>query len=199
MAPPEQASCQTLTVPILPSFCLQIETATRNAPCFQKPQHEPMGEIIMNRTASAQWQGSLKNGRGSLTSESGVLSETVYSFRTRFEDGVSGTNPEELIAAAHAGCFSMALSHELSQWQLTPDWIETRATVSLEQGAHGWSIDHIHLDVSARVPGVSVEKFEKAAKTAKEYCPVSRLLKAEISLETHLDQAEANRDAEMSS
>jgi lipoyl-dependent peroxiredoxin len=151
----------------------------------------------MDRSASAQWQGSLKNGRGSLSTGSGALSELTYSFKNRFEEGVTGTNPEELIAAAHAGCFSMALSNEISQTQMTADWIETRATVSFGQGAHGWSIDRVHLDVSARVPGMGFEKFEKAAQTAKTNCPVSRALKVEITMDTHLDSAEANRDAEM--
>ncbi len=151
----------------------------------------------MDRSASVRWQGSLKNGRGSISTESGTLSEVPYAFVNRFEEGVTGTNPEELIGAAHAGCFSMSLAHEISQWEMTPDWIETRATVSLDKGAHGWSIDRIHLDVSARVPGISFEKFEKAAQTAKANCPVSRLLKAEITMDTHLDTAEANRDAEM--
>lgn len=151
----------------------------------------------MNRTASAQWQGSLKNGRGSLTTQSGTLSEVAYSFRTRFADEV-GTNPEELIAAAHAGCFSMALSNELAQLELTPDWIETEAIVTLDQGARGFHISHIHLDVSARVPGASREKFDRAAQTAKENCPISQALKAvEITMDTDLDQADANRDAEM--
>lgn len=151
----------------------------------------------MKRTASAQWQGSLKQGKGTLSTESGVLSETPYSFRTRFEPEMTGTNPEELIAAAHAGCFSMALSNELQQAQLTPDWIETEAAVSFEQGTQGFHISNVHLDVSARVPGATMEKFERAAQTAKINCPVSKVLKAEITMEVHLDQAESNRDAEM--
>ncbi len=150
----------------------------------------------MKRSATAQWQGSLKNGKGTLTTESGVLSETPYSFHTRFENQ-KGSNPEELIAAAHAGCFSMALSNELQQLELTPEWIETEAAVSLEQGAQGWEISAVHLNVSARVPGISREKFEKAAQTAKAGCPVSKLLKAEITMDVQLDQAEANRDAEL--
>jgi osmotically inducible protein OsmC len=150
----------------------------------------------MKRRASAQWQGSLKNGKGSLTTGSGVLSEVPYSFRTRFENE-PGTNPEELIAAAHAGCFSMALSLELQKALLSPDWIETEATLTLDEGAQGWSISSLHLDVSARVPYATLEKFERAAQTAKDNCPVSKVLKAEITMETHLDFAEANRDAEM--
>lgn len=150
----------------------------------------------MKRTASAQWQGSLKQGKGILSTGSQTLSEVPYSFRMRFEDQL-GTNPEELIAAAHAGCFSMSLSGELAQVQLTPDWIETAASVDFEKGPHGWDISHIHLDVSARVPGATVEKFEKAAQSAKANCPVSRALNTNITMETHLDLAEVNRDAEM--
>jgi osmotically inducible protein OsmC len=151
---------------------------------------------FMKRSATAQWQGAFKNGKGTLSTESGALSETPYSFHARFENQ-KGSNPEELIAAAHAGCFSMALSNELQQLELTPDWIETKASVSLEQGVQGWSISTVHLEVSARVPGASVEKFERAAQTAKMGCPVSKLLKAEITMETRLDQAGVNRDAEL--
>jgi osmotically inducible protein OsmC len=150
----------------------------------------------MKRTASAQWQGSFKNGKGILSTQSRALSEVPYSFHNRFENE-PGTNPEELIAAAHAGCFSMALSNELGQIGLTPDWIETEASVSFDQGVQGWHVSSIHLDVSARVPGASVEKFERAAQTAKIGCPISKLLKVDVTMEIHLDQAESNRDAEM--
>jgi lipoyl-dependent peroxiredoxin len=139
----------------------------------------------MDRKASAEWSGGLKDGTGSLTTPSGVLSGTPYSFRTRFEQE-PGTNPEELIGAAHAGCFSMALSGELDKAGLTAKWIRTDATVHLETGADGPRIDRVHLKVEANVPGADVAAFEKAAQAAKAGCPVSRLLNADISMEARL-------------
>ena len=142
----------------------------------------------MERTASAVWNGSLKEGKGTITTQSGVLSEAPYSFVTRFENG-KGTNPEELIAAAHAGCFTMALSAQLGTMNFTPQTLRTSAKLTLEKLDAGWTISKIHLDVSARVPGISASAFESAAASAKANCPVSRLLKAEITMDAHLEQA----------
>ena len=140
----------------------------------------------MERTASAVWNGSLKEGRGTITTQSGVLSDAPYSFVTRFENG-KGTNPEELIAAAHAGCFTMALSAQLGTMNFTPQSLRTSAKLTLEKLDAGWTISKIHLDVSARVPGISASAFESAAASAKANCPVSRLLKAEITMDAHLE------------
>ncbi len=140
----------------------------------------------MKRSASAQWKGSLESGQGSLTSDSGVLSSTPYSFRARFEDE-KGTNPEELIAAAHAGCFSMALSMILGEHDLTPERIDTRADVRLEKKDDGPAITKVHLHCRAAVPGANAEAFAEAAATAKENCPVSKLLTAEISMDAALE------------
>lgn len=139
----------------------------------------------MNRKATAIWNGGLKDGKGTISTESGALKQTQYSFGTRFENG-AGTNPEELIAAAHAGCFSMALSGQLAGAGLTAEKIETTATVSLEKLAEGWTINKIHLDVAARIPGADKGKFDAAAAAAKAGCPISRLLKAEITMEARL-------------
>jgi osmotically inducible protein OsmC len=142
----------------------------------------------MERTASAVWNGSLKEGKGTITTQSGVLSDAPYSFVTRFENG-KGTNPEELIAAAHAGCFTMALSAQLGTMNFTPQTLRTSAKLTLEKLDAGWTISRIHLDVSARVPGIAASAFESAAASAKANCPVSRLLKAEITMDAHLEQA----------
>ena len=142
----------------------------------------------MERTASAVWNGSLTEGKGSITTQSGVLSDAPYSFVTRFENG-KGTNPEELIAAAHAGCFTMALSAQLGTMNFTPQSLRTSAKLTLEKLDAGWTISKIHLDVSARVPGISASAFESAAASAKANCPVSRLFKAEITMDAHLEQA----------
>jgi lipoyl-dependent peroxiredoxin len=140
----------------------------------------------MKRNASAEWRGGLKDGKGSISTDSGVLSNTQYSFSTRFEEG-KGTNPEELIAAAHAGCFSMALSGQLGNAGLTADSIKTTAAVTLEKTDAGFTITKVHLDVSAKVPGASQEAFTTAANNAKAGCPVSRLLKAEITMNARLE------------
>ncbi|HXN25120.1 MAG TPA: OsmC family protein [Candidatus Dormibacteraeota bacterium] len=140
----------------------------------------------MNRKASAVWNGGLKDGKGTISTESGVLKQTQYSFGTRFENG-PGTNPEELIAAAHAGCFSMALSGQLAGAGLTAEKIATTATVSFEKLADGWTINKIHLDVAARIPGADKGKFDAAAAAAKAGCPISRLLKAEITMAARLE------------
>ena len=139
----------------------------------------------MVRKASAVWKGSLKEGKGTISSESGVLSNTPYSFSTRFENA-KGTNPEELIAAAHAGCFTMALSAQLGNAGITPETLETTASLTLDKLDAGWSITKIHLDVAARIPGVDKAAFDKAAENAKAGCPVSRLLKAEITMTARL-------------
>lgn len=140
----------------------------------------------MKRKASAVWRGDLKSGRGTISTESNVLKETQYSFGTRFENG-PGTNPEELIGAAHAGCFSMALSAELQKAGFTADTISTTATVTLENHPQtSWTVTRIHLDMTAKVPGIAPEKFNEVANGAKAGCPISRLLKAEISLDAKL-------------
>ncbi len=139
----------------------------------------------MKRKASAEWKGGIMDGRGSITTDSGVLSKTQYSFATRFQNGV-GTNPEELIAAAHAGCFSMALSGILGAAKLTAETINTTATVTIEKQGEGFSITAVHLDVKAKIPGASVEAFNAAAKTAKEGCPVSKVLNARITMDAML-------------
>jgi osmotically inducible protein OsmC len=139
----------------------------------------------MKREASAVWQGALKDGKGAISTASGVLSSTQYSFGTRFENG-AGTNPEELIAAAHAGCFSMALSGQLGNAGLSADRIETTATVTLEKTDAGFTITALHLDVNAAVPGADAQRFAKAAQDARAGCPVSRVLNAAITMEAKL-------------
>ncbi|MGH9643492.1 MAG: OsmC family protein [Terriglobales bacterium] len=139
----------------------------------------------MERKASAVWNGGLKDGKGSVSSASGVLSNTPYSFTTRFEN-TPGTNPEELIAAAHAACFSMALSAQLGGANLKPDSINTSATLTMEKLEAGWTITAVHLEVTAKVPGSSVEAFNKAAQDAKAGCPVSKVLNAKITMNANL-------------
>ncbi len=140
----------------------------------------------MKRKASAEWTGSLKEGNGTISTQSGVLDDTQYSFSTRFEDGI-GTNPEELIAAAHAGCFSMALSGQLGNAGYTAESIRTTATVTLEKQESGFAVTAVHLDVVANVPGADQESFGTEANNAKEGCPISRLLKAEITMAASLE------------
>lgn len=139
----------------------------------------------MQRSASAHWQGGLKDGKGTISSASGVLSNTQYSFSTRFENGI-GTNPEELIAAAHAGCFSMALSAQLGNMGLTADSIDTTAKVSLEKVDGGFGITTVHLELRAKIPGADEAKFMEAANNAKAGCPVSKVLNAKITLDAKL-------------
>jgi osmotically inducible protein OsmC len=141
----------------------------------------------MKRNASAEWKGGLKDGKGTISTDSGVLSNTQYSFSTRFENG-AGTNPEELIAAAHAGCFSMALSGQLALADLTAESIRTIASVRLEKGDAGFAITSVHLEVKARVPGADQGAFDTAANNAKAGCPVSKVLKAEITMDATLEQ-----------
>jgi len=142
--------------------------------------------MLIKKKASAVWNGGLKDGKGTISTESGVLSNAPYGFRTRFE-GVQGTNPEELIGAAHAGCFSMALSAQLGEAGLTAQSIRTAATVTLEKVEGGFSITAVHLDLTAKIPGASKEAFEKAAGNAKAGCPVSKLLNAKITLDAKLE------------
>ena len=144
----------------------------------------------MQHKGSAEWRGGLRDGKGTVSTESGVLKATPYSFGTRFENG-TGTNPEELIAAAHAGCFSMALSGELGKAELTPEEVRTNATVTLEKDETGFTITAVHLDVTARIAGPVADAFNKAAEAAKAGCPVSRLLKADITMETRLEDPSA--------
>jgi osmotically inducible protein OsmC len=140
----------------------------------------------MKRTGSAVWKGGLKDGKGTVSTDSGVLSNTPYSFSTRFEDG-KGTNPEELIAAAHAGCFSMALSAQLGNAGMTAESIATTATVNLEKTDAGFTITAVHLDVKAKIPGADKGAFETAANNAKAGCPVSRVLNAAITMNATLE------------
>lgn len=139
----------------------------------------------MKRTASAVWQGDLKQGHGTISTQSGVLKETRYSFTTRFENG-PGTNPEELIAAAHAGCFSMALSAELGKAGLNPARIATTATLTMDKLDAGWTVTAIHLETNASVPGADAAAFSRVAEAAKAGCPISRLLNAKITLDAKL-------------
>lgn len=140
----------------------------------------------MKRSASAQWKGNLEDGQGTLTTDSGVLTSMPYSFGTRFKDE-KGTNPEELIGAAHAGCFSMALSMILGEKDFTAERIDTKATVQLDEDNGGFAITSVHLHCRAAVPGATAEQFAEAAEAAKENCPVSKLFTAEISLDAALD------------
>jgi osmotically inducible protein OsmC len=140
----------------------------------------------MKRKASAQWQGDLKTGKGAISTESGVLENTRYSFTTRFENG-KGTNPEELVAAAHAGCFTMALSAELGKANLVPGSLRTTATVTLDRVDAGWSITESHLEVVAKIPGASPEAFRKAAEAAETGCPISRLFNTKITMDAKLE------------
>ena len=140
----------------------------------------------MASKASAVWTGSLKEGKGTISTASGVLSDTQYSFSTRFENG-KGTNPEELIAAAHAGCFSMALSAELGKANLTPDTIATNADLTMDKTDAGWTVTKIHLTVKAKIPGTNQAAFETVANAAKAGCPISRLLKATITMDAKLE------------
>ncbi|MBI6951828.1 OsmC family protein [Pseudomonas sp. B21-023] len=139
----------------------------------------------MKKTASAVWQGGLKDGKGQISTESGALKQAPYGFNTRFE-GTPGTNPEELIGAAHAGCFSMALSMMLGEAGFTPERIDTHAEVSLDKQTDGFAITAVHLTLKATVPGASEAQFQEIANKAKAGCPVSKVLNATISLDATL-------------
>lgn len=140
----------------------------------------------MKKTASAHWQGGIKDGKGYLSTQSGALNKTPYGFNTRFEDK-PGSNPEELIGAAHAGCFTMALSKELGEAGMTAEALDTRAEVTLEKDGDGFSITAVHLTLTAKIPGADRDAFEEAVHTAKNGCPVSKLLNAKITLDVTLD------------
>lgn len=142
--------------------------------------------MSIQKKGSAEWQGSLKQGKGTVSTESGVLNQNPYGFNTRFE-GQTGTNPEELIGAAHASCYSMALSMILGEAGLEPESIKTEATVTLEQDDSGFTISAVHLDTTARIPGADQAKFDDAANKAKEGCPVSKLFNARITLDAKLE------------
>jgi osmotically inducible protein OsmC len=139
----------------------------------------------MKRKASANWKGGLKDGKGTISTDSTVLNQTQYSFGTRFESGV-GTNPEELIAAAHAGCFSMALSAELGKAGITPESVDTTATITFDKLENGWTITESNLDVTARIPGGDEKAFQEAANNAKANCPISRVLNTKITMNAKL-------------
>src|SRR5713226_8676982 len=139
----------------------------------------------MERKASAVWKGGLKDGKGTISAPGGVLKDTQYSFTSRFENG-PGTNPEELIAAAHAACFSMALSAQLGGANLTPESISTNVTLTMEKQEAGWTITAVHLDLVAKVPGASAEAFSTGAQSAKAGCPVSKVLNAKITMDAKL-------------
>jgi len=139
----------------------------------------------MKRAATAVWRGGLKDGKGILSTDSGVLSNTPYSFRMRFENE-KGTNPEELIAAAHAGCFAMALSAQLDGAKLTAESLDVKATVTLDKLESGWAITESHLELTAKIPGATQAAFDTAANAAKAGCPVSKLLNAKITLASKL-------------
>jgi lipoyl-dependent peroxiredoxin len=147
---------------------------------------EEIKEASMKRKASAVWEGSLKDGKGSLTTDSGVLSTTPYSFTTRFGEE-KGTNPEELVAAAHAGCFTMALSGQLAASSMVARQIQTTATLTMEKLEAGWSVTQVHLDVLANIPGADRAAFETAANNAKAGCPISRLLNTKITMDARLE------------
>ena len=139
----------------------------------------------MKRTATAVWNGSGKEGKGTLSTQSGVLNSTQYSFTSRFENGI-GTNPEELIAAAHAGCFTMALSFMLGGEGFQPDELNTTATLNLENQDNAWKVTGIHLEVKAKIKEISPKKFQEVADNAKKNCPISRLLNTNITMTANL-------------
>lgn len=140
----------------------------------------------MKRSANAKWQGDLKTGTGSISTDSGVLAAANYSFHTRFEDG-AGTNPEELLAAAHAGCFTMALSNQLAQTGLKAESLETKCTITVERLETGFTVTESLLELKARVPGATREAFDAAAQAAKAGCPVSKLYNTKITLSAVLE------------
>jgi osmotically inducible protein OsmC len=141
---------------------------------------------MIKKSATAEWSGGLKDGIGNITTQTGVLDHAPYGFKARFEDG-PGTNPEELIGAAHAGCFTMALSGKLAEAGMTAEKLTTTATVMMEKTGDSFTINAVHLDLTARIPGADRQAFEDAARKAKEGCPVSKLLNATISLDAKLE------------
>src|ERR1700693_1177544 len=173
---PNQPASRHLAAPNIPF----LNRAESNA--YATAQRK---EAHMDRKASAVWTGGLKDGKGTLSTDSGTLKQTQYSFSTRFENGV-GTNPEELLAAAHAGCFTMALSGQLGKAGMTAQKLETTATVTLAKDGEGFSISKSHLDLVATIPGADKAKFDAAVKAAETGCPVSKLFKAEITVNARL-------------
>jgi osmotically inducible protein OsmC len=168
---------------MLAPYSTRPDEVLARLPRFAYPHDMPYRK---NRSASVIWEGNLRDGIGSMTTESGVLSATQYSFRTRFAEGI-GTNPDELLAASLSGCFSMALARELEGAGFLADRIETTATTSLEDGPEGWGVTRMQLDVHATVPRVSQEAFMKAALIAKTTCPIARLLNTNISMTASLN------------
>ena len=142
---------------------------------------------MIRKSGSAYWHGSIEEGGGTISTQTGMLKEAPYGFKARFEDG-PGTNPEELIGAAHAGCYSMALSLILGQAGLTAESIRTTATVSLDKDGDGFAIKAVHLDVVAKIPGADQAAFDEATTAAKAGCPVSKLLKTDITMDAKLEQ-----------
>src|SRR5690606_23139812 len=141
----------------------------------------------MKKSASAHWEGDLKQGKGTISTQSGALRDNPYGFNTRFEDQ-PGTNPEELVAAAHAGCFSMAFSLMLGEEGFTPDSIDTKATATLEKSGDGFSVTTLALEMEARIPKIDQKQFEEIANKAKAGCPISKLLNANITLKAKLSR-----------
>ncbi|RKF14960.1 OsmC family peroxiredoxin [Roseovarius spongiae] len=139
----------------------------------------------MKRNASAVWQGDLKSGKGVVSTQSGALKDSPYGFNTRFEDA-PGTNPEELVGAAHAGCYAMAMSLALGEKGVTADRIDVKATVTLDEVDDGFAVTKVHLDVSASIPGISEPDFQEVAETTKTSCPISKLLSADITMDAKL-------------
>jgi lipoyl-dependent peroxiredoxin len=162
-------------------YWLTRKTSGNDNHAFNHPRTQNM-----NRTASVVWEGNLREGFGTMCTESGVLFHTQYSFRTRFDEGI-GTNPDELIAASLGGCFSMSLSNELELCGLHPERIDTTATATLEQLVAGWTLTRIQLDVRAKVPHATQSRFIDAALAAKTKCPMARLLNTNISMTARLD------------
>ena len=142
--------------------------------------------MIIKRSGSAYWHGGIKDGSGTISTQTGVLKEAPYGFKSRFE-GAPGTNPEELIGAAHAGCFTMALSLILGEAGLTAESMRTTSTITLESDGPGFSITAAHLELTAKIPGASEEAFKQAAEAAEKNCPVSKLMKATITLDAKLE------------
>jgi osmotically inducible protein OsmC len=141
---------------------------------------------MITKTASAKWQGTIKEGKGSISTESNAFQDQPYGFNTRFEDK-AGTNPEELIAAAHASCFTMALSKELGDRDIHPEHLETKASITMEKDDSGFTITKSHLVLEAKLPGADENTFNEAAESAKKNCPISKLLNADITLESRLE------------
>jgi osmotically inducible protein OsmC len=166
-------------------MCVSVQIAHR--PCIiMTSSHNSKEFTMIKRSGSAVWSGAIKDGKGSISTQSGVLDNTQYGFNTRFENG-PGTNPEELIGAAHAGCFTMALSGKLGEAGMTAKSLHTTATVSLDKVDDGFVISAVHLNLVANIPGANKEAFEAAALNAKQNCPVSKLLNATITLDARLE------------